>query len=72
MNELLIKAEHMHEARKRFGGYCVRGLDAWFKQNNMDLRHFLQHGYPEARIAATGDQFGLRVIEVAHDMENAK
>lgn len=72
MSELLIKAEHMHEARKRFGGYCVRGLDLWFKRHGMDLREFLQNGYPESRILATNDPFGQKVVALAHEMENAK
>lgn len=72
MSEMIIRSEHMHEARKRYGGYCVRGLDLWFKRNDMTLRHFLQHGYPESRIVATKDQFGLKVVEVAHDMEKTK
>lgn len=72
MSELLIRAEHMHEARRRFGGYCVRGLDLWFKRHGMELRHFLQDGYPESRILAANDQFGLKVVEVAREMEKTK
>ncbi len=72
MSEMMIRSEHMHEARRRYGGYCVRGLSMWFERNGMSLRHFLLHGYPESRIVATNDRFGLLVVEVAHDMETSK
>lgn len=70
--ELLITSEHLRETKRRFGGYCTRGLDQWFQRYGMSLREFLQHGYPVSRIEATGDALGLRVVGVAREMEASK
>lgn len=62
---MIITVEHIRIARDRHGGYCVSGMETWFKSHGMSLREFLQHGYPLERIAAIGDEMSRRVIEIA-------
>lgn len=67
MTQLMVRSEHLHEARRRHGGYCVRGVGPWFERHGMTLRHFLQHGYPIEQIEAIKDEFGLRVARIARE-----
>lgn len=62
---MIITVEHIRIARERHGGYCVNGMEAWFKSHDMTLREFLQHGYPLERIAAVGDEMSRRVVAIA-------
>lgn len=64
---ILVVASDLHEAKARYGGYCARGVDAWFKRHDLSLRHFLKNGYPIDVIEATGDELGLRVAKVARE-----
>lgn len=64
---ILVTSKHLHEARKRHGGYCTNGIGLWFKRYGLDLRHFLRHGYPVELIEGTGDLLGLQVAKIARE-----
>lgn len=67
MSTLIVRGEHLREAKRRYGGYCTRGVSHWFDSHGLSLREFLQHGYPVEVIEATQDTFGLRVAQVARE-----
>lgn len=67
MNELMVTAEHLREARLRHGGYCPRGMRSWFERYGLSMREFLQNGYPVSVIEATGDTLGLQVADIAKE-----
>lgn len=60
--EIVVTIAHVREA-----GLCSRGAKMWFERNQLDFRHFLQHGYPVSVIEETGDALGLLVAKVARD-----
>lgn len=62
---MIVTADHLRQARAQHGGYCVTGLRIWFDRNNLDLKHFLQHGYPVDVIEAVGDEFSSKVVAIA-------
>lgn len=66
---IIVKAEHLREARKRHGGYCTRGISTWFERYNLNMRQFLIHGYPIEVVEATGDAFGLAVAKIAREKD---
>lgn len=57
----------VREAKRRYGGYCTRGMDAWFKRYGLNLREFLRKGYPVEVLESTGDELGLRVARIARE-----
>ena len=63
--EVIAKSEDLHTARDRFGGYCVRGTDAWFARHGLSLREFLQNGYPVSKLRV--DELGNRVADIAEE-----
>lgn len=62
-----VKAEHLHEARRKHGGYCTRGVDSWFTKHGLSLREFLRNGYPIDVIEATNDLLGKQVAQIARE-----
>lgn len=64
---MIVTSAHMRAAKATYGGYCTQGVAAWFAKYGMDLRYFLQHGYPIERIEATNDELGLRVARIARE-----
>jgi hypothetical protein len=44
--------------------HCVRGIRRWFGEQGLDFRAFLRNGIPATELAATGDAFALRVVEL--------
>lgn len=67
MTDPLVTSEHLREARRRYGGYCTRGMDAWGERYGLSLRVFLQEGYPASVFEATGDLFGIRLAAIARE-----
>lgn len=65
MTQVYLLVEDVREARRQYGGYCVRGMGAWFERYGMNLREFLKNGYPVERIEATNDEFGLKAAAIA-------
>lgn len=64
---IIVNADDLREAKRRYGGYCTRGMDAWFKRYDLSLREFLRKGYPVEVIESTGDELGLRVARIARE-----
>lgn len=64
---ITVTADDLREAKRRYGGYCTRGVEAWFERYGLSLRHFLRHGYPIEAIEATGDELGSRVARIARE-----
>lgn len=64
---ILASGVHLREARRRYGGYCARGVDAWFTKHKLDLRHFLRLGYPVEVLEATNDLLGQQVAAIARE-----
>ena len=69
MTDILITAEHLHEARRRHSGYCTRGMDVWFQRHGLSMRTFLREGYPASVIEGTGDTLGLQVVAIAREQQ---
>jgi len=49
----------------RGAGHCVRGAKQWFERYKLDFRAFLDEGIPASKLLATGDAYGIQVVEVA-------
>lgn len=64
---IIVTIDDLREAKLRYGGYCTRGVDAWFTRHNLSLRQFLRHGYPIDVIEATNDDLGTRVAQIARE-----
>lgn len=50
-------------------GYCVAGMQVFFKQHGMDFKHFLRHGLPASAFIETGDAQALELVRVAREAE---
>lgn len=68
MSTIIVKIEHLREAKKRHGGYCTSGVSRWFDMHGMSMREFVTKGYPIEVVEATGDLFGIRVAAIAREM----
>lgn len=67
---VMVRIEHVREAQRRHGGYCVRGVGIWLTRYGMTLRELINEGYPEERILATNDAFGVAVVAIANERSN--
>lgn len=67
MSEVIVRVEHLREAKRRYGGYCTPGLSAWFTSHGLSMRDFMRDGYPASLIEATNDLFGVRVASIARE-----
>jgi hypothetical protein len=64
-DDIVVTAADLRQARERFGGLCVSGTSRWFTRHGLSFRHFMQHGYPESKVAI--DDFGKRVALIARE-----
>lgn len=51
----------------RGAGHCVRGAKRWFEGYGLDFRDFLSNGIPASKMLATGDAYGIQVVEFARN-----
>lgn len=49
----------------RGAGHCVRGAKQWFDGYGLDFRSFLESGIAASKLLATGDAYGIQVVEHA-------
>jgi hypothetical protein len=65
--DLIVTIEHMKQAK-----LCARGGRTWCKRYGIDWLHFVNNGIPASTLAATGDAFALRLIEVAKEEQEGR
>lgn len=54
----------------RAAGLCSRGTRAWFARHGFSWPVFLDIGYPDDVLAATGDPLAMRAVAVARREAN--
>jgi hypothetical protein len=47
----------------RLAGQCVRGTRKWCEAHGFDFKDALKNGISEEKVLATGDAYGLQIIE---------
>lgn len=55
----IISAEQLRSV-----GFCFSGQLKWFRAQGLDAKAHFSRGTPESVLAATGDGFALRAIEL--------
>lgn len=61
-SEPIARMTHIRQER-----ICAGGARQWFKRHGFNWSHFLSNGIPAAHLAATGDDYALRVAARARD-----
>lgn len=68
MIDVIVTIEHVRKLERPGGrGLCSRGVNSWMQRHGFDYMHFLQHGILASKVEATGDAFGLRIVEIARE-----
>lgn len=44
-------------------GYCASGTRRWFTAHDLDFRDMIKNGISARKLYATGDAYGMRVVE---------
>lgn len=63
----IISAEQL-----RAVGFCFSGQMKWFRSQGLDARAHFARGTPQSVLAATGDGFALRAIELLKGRRDGK
>ncbi len=63
--QILVTMRHVRGAN-----LCSRGSRHWFDKYGLSWNEFLTTGISADRIAATGDAFAMRVVEIARAESN--
>jgi hypothetical protein len=61
---VIIRMKHIRAA-----GMCNREPRVFCQRQGWSWQEFLDHGFPEEKLLATGDPMALRVVEVARRMD---
>lgn len=61
---MIIRMKHVRAA-----GMCNREPRIFCARQGWSWQEFLDRGFPEEQLLATGDPMALRVVEVAHKLE---
>ncbi|MDP8171622.1 hypothetical protein QJU96_10040 [Pasteurella skyensis] len=52
--------------------YCASGVEAFFKRENLDFNHFLQHGIDDSVLLEINSVFVRKCIDAAHKARGNK
>lgn len=67
MSEVIVRMRHIQAAKAQSGGFCARGVSAWFKRHNLDLRRFVREGFPISAFDGIDDEFARKVFQIARN-----
>jgi arsenate reductase-like glutaredoxin family protein len=54
----------------RAAGICASGARRWFEAYGLDFRDFVKNGIDAELLLATGDAYGIRVVEFVRSRNN--
>ena len=57
---VIVRIEHVREA-----DICAQGARRWFASQGLSWTEFLENGIPAEQVAAMGNPFADRVLEIA-------
>lgn len=57
---VIVRIEHVREA-----AICAQGTRRWFTSQGLSWIDFLENGMPAEQVAAMGNPFADRVLEIA-------
>ena len=60
MTSVTVHMRHVRQAR-----LCSRGTRTWFERHGLSWSVFLDRGYDEGVLTATGDPLAMRAVEAA-------
>lgn len=53
----------------RLAGHCVRGAKDWFQNHNFNFEDVIRDGVLARDMVATGDEQGIRVVQMKLERE---